>query len=73
MRFGSIFARHFFTAPWWLHGGRIRRGDGADHHPRRSRHLTVTQEREAMDVVVLAIGLGFFALMFGYVSACEKL
>jgi len=26
-----------------------------------------------MDVVVLAIGIGFFALMFGYISVCERL
>jgi len=26
-----------------------------------------------MDVAVLAIGLGFFLLMFGYVRVCEKL
>jgi len=26
-----------------------------------------------MDILVLAIGFGFFALMFGYIKVCEKL
>lgn len=30
-------------------------------------------EAKTMDVLVLAIGFGFFALMFGYIKICEKL
>jgi len=31
------------------------------------------QELAMMDVIVLAIGLGFFALSVGYVYVCERL
>ena len=34
---------------------------------------TSAPEAKAMDVIVLAIGVGFFALMFGYIRVCEKL
>lgn len=34
---------------------------------------TAAPEAKAMDVIVLAIGVGFFALMFGYIRVCEKL
>jgi hypothetical protein len=37
--------------------------------PQRNVHAGVVR----MDVVVLAIGIGFFALMFGYISVCERL
>jgi len=33
----------------------------------------VRQELSMMDVIMLAIGLGFFALSVGYVVACERL
>jgi hypothetical protein len=33
----------------------------------------VRQEHPMMDVIMLAIGLGFFALSIGYVVACERL
>jgi len=26
-----------------------------------------------MDIAMLAVGVGFFALIFGYISACERL
>ena len=31
----------------------------------------MTQKAETMDAVVLAISIGFFALMFGYIRVCE--
>ncbi len=31
------------------------------------------KEHPMMDVVMLAIGLGFFALSVGYVAACDRL
>jgi hypothetical protein len=31
------------------------------------------KERPMLDVVVLAIGLGFFALTVGYAYACDRL
>jgi hypothetical protein len=34
---------------------------------------TAVPEAKAMDVLVLAIGFGFFALMFGYIKLCENL
>jgi hypothetical protein len=33
----------------------------------------VRQELSMMDVIMLALGLGFFALSVGYVVACERL
>jgi hypothetical protein len=37
------------------------------HSGRRKEH------RKMLDVVMLAIGLGFFALSVGYVIACDQL
>jgi hypothetical protein len=34
---------------------------------------TSTQERHMLDLIMLAIGLGFFALSVGYAYACERL
>jgi len=31
------------------------------------------KERSMLDVIVLAIGLGFFALSVGYTIACDRL
>ncbi|WP_268898800.1 hypothetical protein [Brucella haematophila] len=31
------------------------------------------QGDDIMDIAVLAIGIGFFALLFGYLRVCEKL
>ncbi len=31
------------------------------------------QGDKTMDIAMLAIGVGFFALLFGYISACERL
>jgi hypothetical protein len=33
----------------------------------------VRQELSMMDVIMLALGLGFFALSVGYVLACDRL
>jgi hypothetical protein len=44
--------------------------------PRMAIHATPakgTTENHMMDAVMLAIGLGFFALSVGYVVACDRL
>jgi hypothetical protein len=46
---------------------RIRAGRCAPHR------RTVCQELSMMDVVLLALGLGLFAVSVGYVVACERL
>jgi hypothetical protein len=37
------------------------------------RNRTRRKEHPMMDVIMLAIGLGFFALSVGYVLACDRL
>lgn len=32
-----------------------------------------SQEVKAMDILMLAVGFGFFALMFGFIRICERL
>jgi hypothetical protein len=32
-----------------------------------------TQEHQMLDIIILAIGLGFFALSIGYTIACDRL
>ena len=39
----------------------------------RREHRAPTQERHMLDLIMLAIGLGFFALSVGYAYACERL
>lgn len=34
---------------------------------------SMAERKQAMDILVLATGFGFFALMFGYIILCEKL
>jgi SNF family Na+-dependent transporter len=36
-------------------------------------HTTRCKEHSMLDVVMLAIGLGFFALSVGYTIACDRL
>jgi hypothetical protein len=38
-----------------------------------SHRRTWCRELSMMDVLMLALGLGFFALSVGYVVACERL
>ena len=74
MPFESIFPPNFFT-------GRMR--DHVDPKNSVGRRWIITFVRHSyqpcgwrpklMDIIVLAIGFGFFALMFGYISVCEKL
>jgi hypothetical protein len=36
-------------------------------------YLNTARSNSMMDIIMLAIGLGFFALSVGYVVACERL
>jgi hypothetical protein len=40
---------------------------------RKCRAATFQEPSTMLDLVMLAIGLGFFALSVGYVYACERL
>jgi hypothetical protein len=49
----------------------VARWNGASFlHHRMSVHR---KEHPMMDVIMLALGLGFFALSVGYVLACDRL
>jgi hypothetical protein len=49
-------------------GGKEARSKEASHQ--RSGH---PRERRMLDIIMLAIGLGFFALSVGYTMACDQL
>jgi hypothetical protein len=66
-----------------LHGHRYGQGAGrsADpgfrrNRPSRQRAAAVHRAREGafmLDIVMLALGLGFFVVAVGYTYACERL
>ncbi len=39
----------------------------------RSSQIAPHQEHSMLDIFMLALGLGFFALSIGYAYACERL
>jgi hypothetical protein len=39
----------------------------------RRASLKCSKEQHMLDIVLLALGLGFFALTLGYAYACERL
>jgi hypothetical protein len=39
----------------------------------RERKTSATKEHLMLDIVMLALGLGFFVLAVGYTYACERL
>ena len=39
----------------------------------RTRRVHVAQEHPMLDIVMLALGLGFFVAGIGYAYACERL
>jgi hypothetical protein len=45
------------------------------HHPtgRESHSSRHASEHPMLDIVMLALGLGFFAVAVGYTYACERL
>jgi hypothetical protein len=40
---------------------------------RRSADRRLLESKQMLDVIFLAVGLGFFALSIGYVYACDRL
>jgi len=45
----------------------------AGEHPIRLPSLSAHQESSMLDIVMLALGVGFFVLSVGYAYACERL
>ena len=39
----------------------------------RASHQFVRKERPMLDLILLAVGLGFFALSIAYIYACDRL
>lgn len=75
MRFGAIF----LSGLGLLSRGRAR-GEGdvrilaaRTTHACRPIETTGEWKAKAMDILLLAAGFGYFALMFGFVRICEKL
>jgi hypothetical protein len=58
--------------PVALHGHQARMPRVAASRSRRIRE-SVAQEHPMMDILMLALGLGFFVAGIGYAYACERL
>jgi hypothetical protein len=41
--------------------------------PDVARHIRANQEQTMLDILMLALAAGFFALAIGYTYACERL
>ena len=41
--------------------------------PDVARHIRANQEQTLLDILMLALAAGFFALAIGYTYACERL
>jgi hypothetical protein len=50
-----------------------RSGFGVPEIPNRFAQAGATKEHLMLDIVMLALGLGFFAAAVGYTYACERL
>jgi hypothetical protein len=56
----------------WL-GSRVDPASPSPEYPIASRRSRRDKEHLMLDIVMLALGLGFFAAAVGYTYACERL
>ena len=62
------------TSPWLPSRKPMRRVALHHQQTRAARRPAYTaQEHSMLDIVMLALGLGFFAVAIGYAYACERL
>jgi hypothetical protein len=48
-------------------------GINADDRPRYHAHSNLFEDSSMLDVLMVALALGFFALSVGYAYACDRL